>query len=33
MSNKKDVDSLDICENDTGERDKWMYLVDLASVE
>lgn len=28
MSNKKDVDSLDICESDTGERDEWMYLAD-----
>lgn len=29
MSNKKDVDSLDICESDTGERDEWMYFAEL----
>jgi len=29
MSNEKDVDSLDICESDTGERDEWMYLAEL----
>jgi len=26
---QQDIDSLDICENDTGERDKWMYLAEL----
>ena len=26
---QQDVDSLDICESDTGERDEWMYLAEL----
>ena len=26
---QQDVDSLNICESDTGERDEWMYLTEL----
>ena len=26
---QQDIDSLDICENETGEREEWMYLAEL----